>query len=79
MCAGEYMVGGGAASPPGLSGPSDGAGDRGDPSALPGQEKAHPGRHRGQETAPAELLRRNHWAFPLTCSPRLTAAEVHPK
>lgn len=50
------MVGGGAASPSGLPGPSDGAGDRGDPPALPGQEEAHPGRHRGQKTLAAELL-----------------------
>lgn len=59
LSAGEFVVGGGAAPPSGLSGPSDGAGDRGDPSALPGQEEAHPGGHRGQKAAAAELLSRN--------------------
>lgn len=52
------MVGGRAAAPTRLSGPPDGAGDRGDPSALPGQAAAHPRRHRGQEAPAAELLRR---------------------
>lgn len=72
---GEFVVCGGAASASGLSGPSDGAGDRGDPSALPGQEETHPGRHRGQKTAAAELLRRNCrapysniWMFPCSHS-----------
>lgn len=54
---GEHVVGGRAAAPTRLSGPSDGAGDRGDPSALPGQATAHPRRHRGQEAPAAELLR----------------------
>lgn len=53
------MDGGGAARPSGLSGPPDGAGDRGDPPALRGQEEAHPGRHRGQKAEAAELLRRD--------------------
>lgn len=53
----KYMVGGGAAGEAHLSGPTDGAGDRGDPPALPGQEAAHPRRHRGQKTKAAELLR----------------------
>lgn len=74
VCAGEHVVGGGAASASGLSGPSDGAGDRGDPAALPGQEEAHPGRHRGQKTTAAELLRgtcrarRSSRRFRLSCS-----------
>ena len=59
MSVGELVVGGGAAAASGLPGPSDGAGDRGDPAALPDQEAAHPRRHRGQEAAAAELLRRN--------------------
>ncbi len=75
MCfVGEFVVCGGAASASGLSGPSDGAGDRGDPSALPGQEETHPGRHWGQKTTAAELLRRNSrtpysniWRFYLKC------------
>lgn len=58
LCAGEHVDGGGAACPSGLSGPPDGAGDRGDPPALRGQEEAHPGRHRGQKAQAAELLRR---------------------
>lgn len=62
VCAGEHVVRGGPASASGLPGPSDGAGDRGDPAALPGQEKAHPRRHRGQKTAAAELLRRSRRA-----------------
>lgn len=45
VCSASYLDGGGAACAPGLSGSSDGAGDRGDPPALPGQEAAHPGRH----------------------------------
>lgn len=70
LSAAELVVGGGAAPPSGLSGPWDGAGDRGDPSALPGQEEAHPGGHWGQEAAAAELLRRNRpsqwWLHVLT-------------
>lgn len=58
FCVGEHMVGGGSAAASGLSGPADGAGDRGDPSALPGQETAHPRRHRGQKAVAAERLRR---------------------
>lgn len=42
---GEHMDSGGAPGETGFSGPSDGAGDRGDPPALPGQEAAHHGRH----------------------------------
>lgn len=55
--AGEHVVGGGAAAQTGLSGPPDGAGDRGDPPAVPGQAAAHPGRHRGQKAPAAELLK----------------------
>lgn len=54
---GKHVVSGGAAAEARLSGPSDGAGDRGDPPALPGQEAAHPRCHRGQKTKAAELLR----------------------
>lgn len=54
---GKHVVGGGSAAEARLSGPSDGAGDRGDPPALPGQEAAHPRRHRGQKTKAAELLK----------------------
>lgn len=54
---GKHVVGGGSAGEACVSGPSDGAGDRGDPPALPGQEAAHPRRHRGQKTKAAELLR----------------------
>lgn len=59
MCSplGKHVVGGGSAAEARLSGPSDGAGDRGDPPALPVQEAAHPRRHRGQKAKAAELLR----------------------
>lgn len=63
LCLGKHVVGGGAADETRLSGPSDGAGDRGDPSALPGQETAHHGRHQGQKTTAAELLRRTRWGL----------------
>lgn len=56
------MERGGAEVTAGLPGPPDGAGDQGDPPALPGQAPAHPGRHRGQEATPAELLR--HFGMP---------------
>ena len=48
---------GGTEEEAGISGPSDGAGDRGDSSALPDQAPAHLGCHRGQETAAEELSR----------------------
>ena len=71
----ENMERGGAEVTAGLPGPPDGAGNQGDPPALPGQAPAHPGRHRGQEATPAEPLR--HFDMPILKRLKWTLGHSH--